>query len=244
MKPFLLLATRADDTVADDEYAAMLRYSGLTESGLRRIRLEREPMGGVDLHEASGIIVGGSPYNVSDPHDVKSPTQQRVEAEISGLLHRAIDAQFPFLGACYGIGSLTVQQGGVVDRTFGEPVGAVQIRLTDAGADDPLFGQLPHTFDAFVGHKEAVTRVPATATVLATSANCPVQAMRVGTTVYATQYHPELDAVGLCVRIDAYGDQGYFPPAEAAALKATASAATVDHAGQVLAAFCDRFSRR
>ncbi|MCP4959000.1 MAG: glutamine amidotransferase, partial [Actinomycetia bacterium] len=32
MKPFLLLATRAEDTVADNEYDAFLTYSGLDES--------------------------------------------------------------------------------------------------------------------------------------------------------------------------------------------------------------------
>ena len=44
MKPFVLLATRAEDGPADEEYALFLRYSGLTESQLVRVRLESEPM--------------------------------------------------------------------------------------------------------------------------------------------------------------------------------------------------------
>ena len=39
MKPFLLLAIRAEDVAADDEYAAMLRFSGLDEAQLRRFRM-------------------------------------------------------------------------------------------------------------------------------------------------------------------------------------------------------------
>lgn len=243
MKPFLLLATRAHDDVADDEYQAVLRACRLRESQLVRIRLEQRPLGPVDLDDWSGVIVGGSPFNVSDPPEVKSAIQQRVEAEIGALLTRCVATDFPFLGACYGIGSLTAQQGGVVDRTYGERVAAVTIAVTEVGREDPIFGQLPPQFDAFVAHKEAVTVLPASAVTVATSANCPVQAMRVGTAVYATQYHPELDAGGLGMRVDAYRDQGYFRADEVEQVKAMARAANVDHAGQVLAAFCDRFTR-
>ncbi len=45
MKPFLLLAIRAEDVAADDEYAAMLRFSGLNEGQLRRVRIEQAPLG-------------------------------------------------------------------------------------------------------------------------------------------------------------------------------------------------------
>ena len=43
---------------------------------------------------------------------------------------------------------------------------------------------------------------------------CPVQAFRVGTKVYATQFHPELDSAGLAARIRIYRDAGYFAPEE------------------------------
>ena len=51
VKPFLLLAIRAEDAAADDEYAAMLRCSGLEERHLRRIRLEQTSLGQVELDE-------------------------------------------------------------------------------------------------------------------------------------------------------------------------------------------------
>ena len=84
---------------------------------------------------------------------------------------------------------------------------------------DPIFRDVPVAFAAYGGHKEAMTRLPDHCVRLATSDACPVQAFRVGRHVYATQFHPELDLVGVCTRIDVYKDAGYFPPTEADTLK-------------------------
>ena len=105
MKPFLLLAIRAEDAAADSEYESFLAFSGLAERDLRRVRLEQRPLGNVDLPAWSGILLGGGPFNSSDPEGSKSPVQRRVEADLRGLLDRVITADFPFLGACYGIGT-------------------------------------------------------------------------------------------------------------------------------------------
>lgn len=234
MKPFLLLATRADDAAADEEYAAFLRFSGLAERDLHRHRLERAPLGDVDLDDWSGILLGGGPFNVSDPDESKTPVQRRVEAELGALIARVVEADFPFLGACYGIGTLGGQQGAVVDRTYSEPVGAVEITVL---SPDPLFENLPPTFEAFVGHKEAISALPPHAVLLASSPTCPVQAFRIGRHVYATQFHPELDAAGLCTRVDVYKYAGYFPPAEADAIKALALASDVRYPPAVLRSF-------
>ena len=106
MKPFLLIATRAEDLPADEEYALFLRFTGLSEDQLVRRRLEAEPLGEIDLDDWSGIFVGGGPFNVSDPADSKSQAQKRAEAELAELLTRIVDADFPFLGCCYGVGTL------------------------------------------------------------------------------------------------------------------------------------------
>lgn len=237
MKPLLLLATRPEDDAADDEYAAFLRFTGLDESGLRRVRLDRAPLGDVDLATVGGVILGGSPFTVSDPEAGKSPTQRRVEAELDGLLARVLADRVPFLGACYGIGVLGRRVGAVVDRTFGEPVGPVEVSLTADGLADPLFRALPGTFEAFVGHKEAVRRLPAAAVRLAGSPACPVQAFRVGASAWATQFHPELDAAGLCTRIEVYRHAGYFAPEEADDLKQRARASAVTDPPALLRAF-------
>ena len=111
MKPFLLLSIRAEDAAADNEYESFLSLSGLGEGGLRRVRLEQRALGDVDLGEWSGILLGGGPFNYSDPAELKTPVQRRVEADLRGLLGRVVDADFPFLGACFGVGALGRQLG-------------------------------------------------------------------------------------------------------------------------------------
>ena len=237
MKPFLFLGTRSEDDVADGEYAAVLGFSGLAEAELHRHRLETDPLPSIDLADWSGIVLGGGPFNVSDAEDSKSPTQLRVEAELRGLAARVVAADFPFLGACYGTGTLGTMDGGVVDRRFGEPIGPTPVALTDDGIADPLFGVLPREFIAFLGHKEAVSRLPAGAVRLALSATCPVQAFRIGANVFATQFHPELDVPQLVRRIEAYEHHGYFEPHELESVIATASSAVVTEPPKLLARF-------
>lgn len=243
VKPFLLLATRADDAAADGEHDAIRRFAGLAEDELHRVRLEAGPMPPIELDDYSGIIVGGSPFNTSDPAEVKSGVQHRVESELAGLLDDVVARDFPFFGACYGVGTLGVRTGGVVDRTYGEPVGAVPVTLTDAGRTDPLFAGMPATFDAFVGHKEAIRTPPDGAVVLASSPACPVQAFRVKQNLYATQFHPELDVPGIVARVEIYRHAGYFPPEELGRVIEEISGAVVDQPPRLLANFVARYAR-
>ena len=242
MLPFLLLATRAEDEAADGEYAAMLHATGLAEGDLRRIRLESGPMPDVDLSAYSGVILGGGPFNSSDPEHTKTATQRRVEAELRTLLDQVVDRDFPFLGACYGVGTLGVHRGGVVDTTYAERVGGVDVVLTPDGLADPLLEGLPDTFTAFVGHKEAVRTLPADAVLLASSSTCPVQMFRVRSNLYATQFHPELDVAGILTRIRVYQHHGYFDPHTMEELIERVNGETVAHAPRILANFVARYA--
>jgi GMP synthase (glutamine-hydrolysing) len=244
VKPFLLLAIRAEDAAADNEYGSFLALGGLRESQLRRVRLERHPLGDVDLRDWSGILLGGGPFNYSDPEDLKTPVQRRVEADLGRLLDQVVSADFPVLGAWYGVGALGRHEGAVVDRRCPEPVGTVRVTLTPQGRRDPLLRALPATFEAFTGHKEAVSVLPPHAVLLASSARCPVQAFRVGTNVYATQFHPELDVMGMCTRVDAYKHAGYFDPSEADEVKARAARSEVIWPPAILRGFIGRYARR
>lgn len=242
MKPFLLLASRAEDAAAEDEYAAYLKYGQLAPEQLRRIRLESAPLPDLDLAGYSGVIVGGSPFTSSDPPDQKSDTQHRVERELSTLLDKLVDLDFPFLGACYGVGTLGRHQGAVIDRTFGEQLGGVEIELTEAGLSDPLLQGMPRRFTAFTGHKEACTTLPPHAVLLASSRACPVHMFRIKQNLYATQFHPELDAEGLVTRIDIYRHAGYFPPESAEELMADARKYTATEPMKILRNFVARYS--
>lgn len=242
MKPFLLLASRAEDEAADDEYAAFLRVTGLAPERLHRVRMEAGPLPALELDDYAGVFVGGGPFDSSDPDERKSSTQRRVEAELRPLLDEIVARDFPFLGACYGIGTLGVHQGGVIDRTYAEPIGAVPISLTAAGLADPVLAGMPEQFDAFVGHKEACRVLPPSAVLLAGSPACPVQMFRIKTNLYATQFHPELDVAGIVTRVRIYQNAGYFPPAELGNLVDRLQTAVVTEPPRILANFVARYS--
>ena len=243
MKPLLLVSIRADDAAADNEYESFRALAGLGEDELRRIRLDRRALGDIDLRDWSGIWVGGGPFNYTDPEEEKSAVQRRVEADLSRLLDAVVGADFPFLGACYGVGALGRHQGAVLDRRYSEPVGTVRITLTAAGRHDPLLRELPAEFDAFTGHKEAVSKLPGHAVLLANSARCPVQVFRVGANVYAVQFHPELDAAGMSTRVEVYKHAGYFDPSQADEIKAMAWRSEISDPPAMLRAFVRRYGR-
>lgn len=249
MLPFLLVSTRPEDAIADEEFETIRRFGGLEASQLHRIRLEQgeeatRELAAVDLGEYSGVLVGGSPFNTSVPQAEKTATQVRVELSLGELLDRVMADRVPFFGACYGVGTLGVHQGGAVDNTYGEEVGAIEVTVTDAGAQDPLLADLPRTFHAFVGHKEAIRDLPPNAVLLAAGANCPVQMFRVSDHAYATQFHPELDEPALISRIEAYKHHGYFRLEDAEVVKQRVKdGPAVEVPSRLLRAFVQTFGR-
>jgi GMP synthase (glutamine-hydrolysing) len=217
MKPFLILQLRPEAAAADNELDAILEKGGLARSQVVRIRLDREPIPAeFDLQDYAGIIVGGGPGCVSDPADQKTDAERRIEETILNLMPAVAAADFPFLGCCYGIGILAHHLGAKVGKErYGEDVGAVACSLTNEGENDPLVKDLPATFLAFVGHKEAVQELPAGCALLLTSEPCPFQMIRYKSNIYATQFHPEADSHVFELRINIYKDRGYFPPEQA-----------------------------
>ena len=245
MKPFVQIATRPEDDVAATERAAVLDFTGLAEDQLIWARLDRGPFPALRAQDISGIILCGSPFTVSDSVETKPAEQIRAEQEIFRVLDQVVAHDIPFLGACYGIGTLGTHQGALVDKVYGEPLGAVEVTLTDAGQQDPLIceAQLPHTFTGLVGHKEAVNTLPQHATVLASGKVSPVQMFRVGTRQYATQFHPELDVPSIIERARAYRDHGYFSPDEMEEVFAALEHEIADQPPKLLRAFVTLFAR-
>lgn len=249
MKPFLLISTRPEDAIAAEEHETFLRFTGLAEDQLRQVRLDQGPeiareLRELDLEEISGIFVGGSPFTTSTPAAEKSEVQVRVEKDLSDLLDRVMDGGIPFFGACYGVGTLGVHQGGVIDGTYAEGVGPIRITVTEEGARDVLLEGMPESFWGYVGHQEAVRDLPSNAVLLATGDECPVQMFRIGECAYATQFHPELDDIGLLSRIDAYRHHGYFRPEDAEEVRRRViDGPQADLPRRLLARFAEVFAR-
>ncbi|MEL6288722.1 MAG: glutamine amidotransferase [Pseudomonadota bacterium] len=243
MRPFAILQVRPEDRASDDEFDAILAKGRLDASEVARFRLDREPLPRpFDVGAFAGIVVGGGPGCFSDHPEEKSDVEQEMEARVLAIMPEVIVEDAPFLGCCYGLGALATALGGDVSQErFGEPVGPVTCSFTADASEDPLCAGLPPTFDAFVGHKEAVQRLPKGCAHLAAAPTCPMQMIRYGKNVYATQFHPEADAAVFETRIRLYRNNGYFPPDEADALIARCKAADVTVPPELLARFVARY---
>jgi GMP synthase (glutamine-hydrolysing) len=243
MRPFVVIQLRPEDEAADNEYAAILAFGGLSAADTVRIRVEHTGIPELSLDRYSGIIVGGSPFDISTPQAQKTAQQLSLEADFTKLFDVVVQQDVPFLGACSGNGLLGNYCGAPISKRYGEPVGGVDITITPAGKDDPLLRGLPSPFRALVGHKEACDITPPGAVLLASSATCPVQMFRVGQNVYATQFHPEGDAAGFTLRIHIYKHHGYFPPESADELIQAIANEQVPHANEILRRFVARYAQ-
>lgn len=243
MTRFLILQLRPETDASDDEYAAILNKCRLSAADTHRIRLDREDIpANLDVTDYAGVIVGGGPGCVSDPAESKSALDARIEQQIFALMPQITELDHPFMGCCYGMGILAQHLGGCVSKAqFGEPVGPSVCNAMPDAAEDPLLQGLAPSFDAFVGHKEAVQSLPPGAVHLLSSEPCPMQMIRYGQNVYATQFHPEADAYDFERRIQIYRSHGYFPPEDADPLIAVCHAANVTVPGEILRRFAARY---
>lgn len=243
MKKLLILQLRPETDASDDEYASILSKCRMSAEQTRRIRVDQQDIpADLDVTDFSAVIVGGGPGCVSDRPEDKSDVEARVEQQIFGLMPQITQLDHPFLGCCYGLGILAKHLGGEVSKkNFGEPVGTSACALMPDAADDPLLEGLDAKFDVFVGHKEAVQNLPSETVHLIRSEACPVQMIRHGQNVYATQFHPEADAHDFEKRIRVYRNHGYFPPEDADQLIAACHASNVTVPAEIMRRFAVRY---
>jgi GMP synthase (glutamine-hydrolysing) len=241
MKPFLVIQLRPEDETSDSEFAAIKHHGGLGDEEVIRVRAEKSGLPEIDLDEFSAIIVGGSPFDVSTPPGEKTEIQNQIEQAFSRLFTEVERRDFPFLGACSGNGLLGSYCGASISTRYGEPVGGADITLTAEGQRDPLLEGLPQTFRVMLGHKEACDDVPPGTLLLATGEACPVQMFRLKSNIYATQFHPEGDAEGFILRVNAYRHHGYFPADTADELIETLADESSPESNLILRRFVARY---
>nr|WP_255568644.1 type 1 glutamine amidotransferase [Corynebacterium mendelii] len=115
--------------------------------------------------------------------------------DLGRLLRAVIAEEIPVFGMCLGLQILAHTFGGEVrvgDDTAGHD-GPLTVTLERPALADPVFGALARlgtTVTVYESHNDHVSVVPAGAVVLASSTNCPVEALRYGSAV-GTQFHPE-----------------------------------------------------
>ena len=229
MASILYICVRPERGAAEAEHASFLRGLGVAE--LDQFDLVSQPLTAEVLDRHDGFVIGGSPFNVTDA--VKSELQQRVETDLERVAFRALDGHAAAFFTCFGIGVVTRMLGGSLTLEHPESTRAAELTTTDAANSDPLFASSAPALRVFTAHKESATAVPPGATLLATNADCPVQAYRVNTRLYATQFHPEPSPQDFADRMRFYRNNGYFDDAAFSVVEAEILAAD-DVSGDVL----------
>ncbi|AKV88027.1 GMP synthase [Microbacterium sp. 1.5R] len=238
MVSLLYVCVRPELGAADAEHASFRRALGVDV--VDRLDLLTERLDPARLARYSGVVVGGSPFNVSDVE--KSAVQLRVEADLEHIARLAIDSQVAAFFTCFSIGVVTRMLGGQVTSDTPESASATVIETTAAGAADPVFGPSSPALTVFTAHKESAAALPEGAVLLATNDTCPVQAYRVGTHLYTAQFHPEPTPRDFADRMTFYRTTGYFDPDEFDAVQGQVLSASVTEGAALLRRFAQTFA--
>jgi len=137
-----------------------------------------------DFERFSGLIISGSPANV--------PTREPWIVALERYLARAVAANVPIFGICFGHQLLGQALGGLVTRNpRGLEVGTVALEPL---AQDPVLPGLRETRWVNMAHSDSVVTLPQGARVLARTAQDDHAAVYFGARAWGVQFHPEMDA--------------------------------------------------
>ncbi len=156
--------------------------------GMRVVQLEQqEPI--PPLAGFRALWVMGGPMDVWQEDEHPWLRAEKVAIRAAVLEHR-----IPYLGICLGHQLLAAALGGEVGPATRHEVGVADVTLNQAGRAHPLLAGLPATSPVFQWHFAEVKRLPPGAELLAHSADCPVQAIAVGSHALGLQGHIEISA--------------------------------------------------
>jgi len=145
----------------------------------------RNPVPPLDDYE--GVIVTGSSSSACTSEPWMEPLASFLATDAAGMR--------PVLAVCFGAQLLAAARGGlVVPNPEGWEIGRIEVDLTAAGRDDPLFEGMPRRISTLATHEDRIERIPSGATLLAANACSPIQAFRAGRSLWGVQFHPEATA--------------------------------------------------
>jgi len=136
-------------------------------------------------YEPKGIILSGSHASTYEEQDLRAP-------------QAVWDLGVPVLGICYGMFTMTVQQGGQVEASNHREFGYAEVRahghtqLLD-GIQDFATAEGHGMLKVWMSHGDKVTALPPGFKLMASTPSCPIAGMADESRgYYAVQFHPEV----------------------------------------------------
>jgi GMP synthase-like glutamine amidotransferase len=146
-----------------------------------------------ELRGFDGALIGGSPSSVHDG--------DAWIGRLMGLIRDGFAAGVPLAGACFGHQAIATALGGVV----GPNPGPFVLGVAETGVVAPAPWMEPVArFRLAAAHGEQVVALPPGAEVVGLTAGCPAACYRIGTSVFATQYHPEMTPEFLAALVEEF----------------------------------------
>ncbi len=146
------------------------------------------PKDGLPQDTGDLLIVMGGPMSAND--------SDKWITEETAFIRSALFAGKPMIGVCLGSQLMAKALGSTVRSGQTLEIGMTPVRLTDAGKQDPVFGDGPETFAAFEWHGE-IFDLPKGCIPLAGSEIAPLQAFRYGDHAYGLLFHLEMEEGGI-----------------------------------------------
>jgi len=136
------------------------------------------------LEQYSGVISLGAHAGVLE--EEKHPWMSHERK----IMQWALVSETPLLGLCFGSQLLASAAGGRVYKAETGEFAWTKVDMLPEASNDPVIGALGDTADAFQFHYDSF-ELPENAVLLGES-NGTIEAFRVGSSAWATQFHPEV----------------------------------------------------
>lgn len=132
-----------------------------------------------------GIILSGSHASTYEDHELRAP-------------QAVWDLGVPVLGICYGMFTMTVQQGGEVEASSHREFGYAEVRAHGhtkllQGIEDFSTTEGHGMLKVWMSHGDKVTKLPPGFKLMASTPSCPIAGMADESRgYYGVQFHPEV----------------------------------------------------
>ncbi|MCA9359621.1 gamma-glutamyl-gamma-aminobutyrate hydrolase family protein [Candidatus Kaiserbacteria bacterium] len=167
------------------------------------------------MSEYSGLILGGSgEFDFDGNREADDPAKMTTFEfvdRLDALFCYLFEEDVPTLGICYGHQLLGYFKGAQVKYdVVQKKTCSHEVKLVVDKEDHFLFSNLPDSFQAHYGHKDALDRVPEGAKLIMCGGDkCKVSALRYKNNIFTTQFHPEMNFEDMVIRIK--NSPGYLP---------------------------------